>query len=439
MATLNKNPIYNLSAVLRETGLKADLVRAWERRYNLPNPQRSAGGHRMYSHYDIETLKWLKEKQAQGLSIRNAVELWRSEEQLGRDPLVQGEDGGETGKVIESINREVLSGLRQRWIDACLNFDNAAAEDALNQAFAVHPVESVIGELLQSGLREIGQGWLNGRHSVQQEHFASALVERRLQTLLTLTPAPTRPQTVLLGCPPDEMHSLPVTVLHLFLRRRGFNVIYLGANIPLDQLVATSLELAPGLIILAAQTIRTAANLLEACNVLQSTGIPLAYGGLILNRVPALREIIPAHFLGEDLHAAAEKAESLLQHGKAEALKASKTNPYHSFVGRFIEKRAAIEYAVQEHLAALGLSPEHITEANQFFSTSLLAALKLGDPAYLETDLDWVSQLLVGRNIHGAHLKEFLKIYSSLLSEQLGGEVAAVTKWIDTIIEKLNS
>jgi DNA-binding transcriptional MerR regulator len=78
MATLSKNPIYNLSAVLRETGLKADLVRAWERRYNLPNPQRSAGGHRLYSQYDIETLKWLKEKQAQGLSISNAVELWRT-------------------------------------------------------------------------------------------------------------------------------------------------------------------------------------------------------------------------------------------------------------------------------------------------------------------------------------------------------------------------
>jgi len=160
MATLSKNPIYNLSAVLRETGLKADLVRAWERRYNLPNPQRSAGGHRLYSQYDIETLKWLKEKQAQGLSISNAVELWRTEEQLGRDPLARGEDGGQVEKEIESANDEVLPKLRQRWIDACLNFGNAAAEDALTQAFAVHPVEMVVSEVLQSGLREIGQGWL---------------------------------------------------------------------------------------------------------------------------------------------------------------------------------------------------------------------------------------------------------------------------------------
>jgi DNA-binding transcriptional MerR regulator/methylmalonyl-CoA mutase cobalamin-binding subunit len=437
MATLSKNPIYNLSAVLRETGLKADLVRAWERRYNLPNPQRSAGGHRLYSQYDIETLKWLKEKQAQGLSISNAVELWRTEEQLGRDPLARGEDGGQVEKEIESANDEVLPKLRQRWIDACLNFGNAAAEDALTQAFAVHPVEMVVSEVLQSGLREIGQGWLSGRYSVQQEHFASALAERRLLTLLTLTPPPTRPQTVLLGCPSDEMHSLPVTVLHLFLRRRGFNVVYLGANIPLDQLVATSVELAPGLIILAAQTIRTAANLLEVCNVLQSTGIPLAYGGLIFNRVPALRESIPAHFLGEDLHAAAEKAESLLLHSKAEVVKASTINPYHSLASRFLGKRAAVEFSAQEHLAALGLPIEHITAANHFFSTSLLAALKLGDPAYLETDLDWVRLLLDGRNIQGTYLKEYLKTYGAFMGEYLGSEAAAVSGWLNRYAEKL--
>jgi hypothetical protein len=214
-------------------------------------------------------------------------------------------------------------------------------------------------------------------------------------------------------------------------------VVYLGANIPLDQLVATSVELAPGLIILAAQTIRTAANLLEVCNVLQSTGIPLAYGGLIFNRVPALRESIPAHFLGEDLHAAAEKAESLLLHSKAEVVKASTINPYHSLASRFLGKRAAVEFSAQEHLAALGLPIEHITAANHFFSTSLLAALKLGDPAYLETDLDWVRLLLDGRNIQGTYLKEYLKTYGAFMGEYLGSEAAAVSGWLNRYAEKL--
>jgi DNA-binding transcriptional MerR regulator/methylmalonyl-CoA mutase cobalamin-binding subunit len=433
MAALNKNPVYNLSAVLRETGLKADLVRAWERRYDLPKPQRSQGGHRLYSQYDIEILKWLREKQAQGLSISNAVELWRSLERGGQDPLELKKEGSEVVRVFEAGDGGTIFALRQNWIKACTEFDSSVAEDALNHAFAAHPVEMVVTEVLQKGLREIGQGWQAGEFSVQQEHFASSLAERRLQTLLTLTPPPTRPQTILLGCPPDELHSLPVTILDLFLRRKGFNVIYLGANIPLDQLVATSINLRPGLIILAAQTIKTAASLLEVCNVLQTTGIQLAYGGLIFNRVPALRDSIPAHFLGEELQTAADKAETLLIQGKSEAAKPVKLNPYQALASRFQEKRGAIEFSVQEHMFALGLSIEHITEANYFFSAGLLAALKFGDPAYLEIDMDWVRLLLNGRNIHSTHLKEYLKVYSVLLNEHMGSEAAPITRWLENV------
>lgn len=438
MTAFSKSPIYNLSAVLRETGLKADLVRAWERRYDLPKPQRSAGGHRLYSQYDIETLRWLREKQTQGLSISSAVELWRAEEQLGRDPLELDVEDSRRIQVAESVNGESLSGVRKRWAIACLNFDSASAEDALNQAFAVHSVESVVTEVLQKGLREIGQGWLEGRFSVQQEHFASSLAERRLQTLLTLTPPPTRPHTILMGCPPDELHSLPVTVLDLFLRRRGFHVIYLGASIPLDQIVATTLKLAPGLIILAAQTLKTAATLVDACAALQTTGIPVAYGGLIFNRVPTIRARIPAHFLGEDLQTAAEKAESLLIHGKSEALKPITVNLYQSLASQLQEKRAAIELNVQERMRALGLTIEHLNEANYFFSTSMIAALKLGDPAYLETDLEWVRLLLDGRNIHGTTLKSYLKVYSNCMEELLGSEASPITSWMDTIAEQNN-
>src|SRR5215210_4253986 len=77
-------PIYNLKAVVQETGLKPDTLRAWERRYGLPEPQRTDSGHRLYSQNDINMLKWLGLRQAEGMSISRAVELWRS---------LQGEQG----------------------------------------------------------------------------------------------------------------------------------------------------------------------------------------------------------------------------------------------------------------------------------------------------------------------------------------------------------
>jgi hypothetical protein len=83
----SKSPAFNLKAVLRETGLAADTLRAWERRYGLPTPNRSAGGHRLYSQYDIETIKWLIARQAEGLSISRAVEMWNEHIASGLDPL----------------------------------------------------------------------------------------------------------------------------------------------------------------------------------------------------------------------------------------------------------------------------------------------------------------------------------------------------------------
>ena len=87
MTSISQAPIYNLKAVLKETNLKPDVLRAWERRYELPAPQRTAGGHRLYSAYDIETVKWLRARQAEGLSISRAVDLWRDMVAAGRDPL----------------------------------------------------------------------------------------------------------------------------------------------------------------------------------------------------------------------------------------------------------------------------------------------------------------------------------------------------------------
>src|SRR5829696_10532160 len=80
-------PAYNLKVVLKETGIAADALRAWERRYGLPMPQRSAGGHRLYSQRDIETVKWLLKRQAEGLSISRAVDMWNEQIGSGTDPL----------------------------------------------------------------------------------------------------------------------------------------------------------------------------------------------------------------------------------------------------------------------------------------------------------------------------------------------------------------
>ena len=69
----NSAAIFNIKAVVKQTGLNPATLRAWERRYGFPNPHRTAGGHRQYSQHDIDTLNWLIARQEEGVSISHAI------------------------------------------------------------------------------------------------------------------------------------------------------------------------------------------------------------------------------------------------------------------------------------------------------------------------------------------------------------------------------
>jgi DNA-binding transcriptional MerR regulator len=437
MNTISQSPAYNLKAVLKETGLKADVLRAWERRYELPQPKRTAGGHRLYSAYDMEIIKWLKSRQGEGLSISRAVELWKQTLAAGHDPLEEYSPAGIPSNVERlPVAAARIESLRQNWLKASLAFDTFKADEVLSQAFAIYPVETVCTEILQRGISEIGNDWYLDKASVQQEHFASALAIRHLETLIATTPRPTRQQTLLLGCPPGEWHTFSVLLLSLLLGRKGLKVVYIGADIPIERLEETSKAIRPDLIVLAAQQLSTAATLQSAALALQRQGVPLAYGGLIFNRVPKLRERIPAHFLGETLDEAMLHIERLVIAPNTLAIVRDVVEDHRDLARLYQEKRPLIEMASFEELHKIGMPIEYMSEANTYFSNGLAAALELGDPAYLEADLEWVKKLLTGRQIPSERLVPYLAAYSQAISKELGQAGAPITGWISSYLAR---
>jgi len=437
MPPINQHPAYNLKVVLKETGLKADVLRAWERRYNLPQPQRTQGGHRIYSKYDIKIVKWLITRQAEGFSISRAVELWQEAIAAGIDPLV------EFSPATPSLSPEHLSStdtriekMRQQWLEANMSFNSNRVEEVLNQAFAMFPVETVCIEILQRGLSDIGNDWHLGKASVQQEHFASALATRRLDALIAATPRPTRQETILVGCPAGERHTFSMLMLCLFLCRRGLKVVYLGADVPIDQLEETSTATGADLIVLGAQQLTTAATLQTTAQILQSRGITLAYGGLIFNRVSKLRERIPGYFLGESLEDALILIERLITSPTAFSTLVSLDETHQRLARVYQEKRPLIEKALfEDHLKA-DLPTDYIPEANYFFGNELTAALELGDPAFLEADLDWVERLAAGRQISSGRVTSYLAIYSHALCKEIGKSSIPITDWISNYLAR---
>ncbi len=435
---LSKSPAFNLKAVLRETGLAADTLRAWERRYGLPTPQRTAGGHRLYSQYDIETIKWLIARQAEGLSISRAVQRWNELVDSGTDPLAQSFSTNTiVSQNLNSSTDTPLDQIRLEWIAACLNFSETHAEQALNKAFSLAPVELVCIEVLQKGMSEIGALWYENRASVQQEHFASGLAMRRLDALLSASPAPTRPQTVIVGCPPDEWHTFTPLLLSLLLRRRGMNVIYLGANVPGDRFAETAIKVKANLVILVAQTLNSAAHLQQTANSLTVHHVNTAFGGRIFNLRESMIDYIPGHYLGKSLELSIQEVEEILKGKKSTRELKTASQKYLVALHAFVAKRGRIESTIKDHIQPLMVAPENLSTGIHFLGNNIAAALQLGELDHLSEEIEWLKSLLQMHESQPQELNYFMKAYSDAVDEHINGQGEPIKTWLHTYASEI--
>jgi DNA-binding transcriptional MerR regulator len=426
----DQTPTYNLKAVVRETGLKPDTLRAWERRYELPQPRRTAGGHRLYSQRDIETLKWLVARQSEGLSISRAVDLWRQLESDSQDPL----QPALPEVKVTPFSGEAISDLRQGWIAACLDFNEPQADHIFTEAFALYSPEIVCLELMMKGLARIGQGWYDGEITVQQEHFAASLVIRRLEALLAAAPAPTRSERLLVGCPPGEEHIFGPLLITFLLRRRGWGVIYLGANVPLDHMAETIEAAKPSLVILSAQQLPTAVSLMEMARNLYATQVPVGYGGRIFSLLPGLRSRIVGHYLGDDLEQVPLTVDRLLTSQAAVSPVDDISDAYKQALDSYREHRLAIENSVWQTTAGTELSPRYFTMANANIARYVTSALRLGDMSFLGADIEWVEGLLVKHNeLPSELLRQYLYEYRQATGTHLNSRGKPIVDWFDQL------
>lgn len=430
---ISKIPAFNLKAVLRETGLAADTLRAWERRYGLPMPQRTGGGHRLYSQYDIETIKWLTMRQSEGLSISRAVDLWNEISASGTDPLAGSTTLGLSNP--SDASETTMSALRAEWIAACLNFSEIIAEQAINKAFSIFPVEDVCIEVIQKGLSEIGKLWYTNHASVQQEHFASGLAMRRIDALLSASPPPSRSQTVLVGCPPGEWHTFTPLLVSLLLRRRGLNVIYLGANVPAERFAETATKVKANLVILVAQTLVSAASLQNTLLTLTNQGTMAAFGGRIFNLRASIIDYIPGHFLGNAIENSIQEVERLLK-GKVKdkPIKIASEQHISAWHG-FNTKRTLIESTLKKKLQPLSISPEELNNGIYFLGNNIAAALQLGDMEHVSEEMDWLKTLLKAYSRPPQELSKFIESYSDAIDEQINGQGDPIKAWLKSYIE----
>lgn len=299
------------------------------------------------------------------------------------------------------------------------------------------PVEVVCIEILQRGMSEIGNLWYENRASVQQEHFASSLAMRRLDALLASSPVPARNQTVLVGCPAEEWHALTPLLLSLLLRRRGLNVIYLGANVPTEQFSNTVKNVKANLVVLVAHQLITAATLQQTTLALSSQNISVAFGGRIFRVHPGLEESIPGHFLGNVLVTAIENIDTLLSEKINQKPSKAASPIYVATHKAYISKRTQIELTFKELLEPLSSSSEDIKTGIYFLGENITAALQLGDMSHVSTEIDWLKGLLQSHGSPESQLVHFMQTYSQAVNQNINGQGKPIFEWLASEIEKL--
>lgn len=211
---------YNIKAVSKMLGIQPGTLRAWERRYNMIAPVRNDSGHRLYTEEHIKILKWLINKVNKGFTISQAVNLLENSDLTNEESVTIS--GGTPDHALD---------LTEELLEVLLSFDENHAHELLNKAFSLYSIDKVLIDILGTFLVKIGDLWENGKITSAHEHFASSFLRSRIGIILHTLPVNGLLPKVVSVCGPGEWHELGLLIFTLYLRRKGFEVIYLGTSI----------------------------------------------------------------------------------------------------------------------------------------------------------------------------------------------------------------
>jgi DNA-binding transcriptional MerR regulator len=272
----------------RRAGVSTEVLRAWERRYGLLRPPRSAAGYRLYTPDDLQRVSRMRRGIDSGLSAAEAARIALSSDGAELD----GDGGAAFDPGIARLMRAVSE------------FDEARVQEILDESLAAFGVAPFLTRLVLPALAQIGERWEAGELDVAHEHFASTVIRARLLGLARLWGRGHGPLAVL-ACPAEEAHDIALICFGLLLRSHGWRILFLGADTPVDTVRLAAQMTRPDLTVMASLS---AEPLERAAGPLGELGrvSPLALAGP--GAEEALCRRLGALWLGGDLSAAVARA-----------------------------------------------------------------------------------------------------------------------------------
>ncbi|MGW5237750.1 MerR family transcriptional regulator [Monashia sp. NPDC004114] len=257
---------YSIGDVAQLTGVGASTLRAWESRYALVTPARTDSSYRSYSDRDLDVIRRMRVLVDSGVPPRRAAGM--ALETVDQAASVAEGPPAPAGSVLADHASLARAAAR---------FDADALQHTLDEAFALASAERVIDDWLMPSLTRLGDAWEAGEIDVAAEHFVTAAVMRRLAALFEATRA--YGPRVLVGLPPGARHELPALAFAVCLRRAGIDVLYLGADVPLDSWVAVVRASSPRAAVISAAHEVDIASAEQTVQALTTAGVGVVYVG----------------------------------------------------------------------------------------------------------------------------------------------------------------
>jgi hypothetical protein len=235
---------------------------------------------------------------------------------------------------------------------------------------------------------------------------------------------------MLIGCVAGDQHVFVPLLLTLLLRRRGFNVVYLGANVPALRFNETLQVVKPHLVILSAQLLQNANSLRKTAEQLQVSGARIAYGGRVFNVLPDLRNRIPAYFLGNSVPEAMQTIETLIT-AEVPLKGIYPVRPQDVSLGNdFSTDRPMIEAKVVQKARLLEIPEDVLGESIRQLGDNLVSAIPLGSLESVNVEMDWIRGLLREHNQEHQSLENLIKMYATSIDEVMGTKGQLISSWL---------
>ncbi|RYU79416.1 MerR family transcriptional regulator [Hymenobacter persicinus] len=217
---------FSISDLENLSGIKAHTIRMWEQRYGILSPERTQTNIRFYCENDLRRLLNVAALCGQGHRISKVAQL--SDQELASAVISCCNDAHDYARQVNSL------------LAAMLELDEPRLHQLLQEAVSQLGFEQTVMHIVYPLLQRIGILWQTGSVNPAQEHLVANLLRQKMLAATDALPpvSPAGARRWVLFLPEGEMHELALLFMNYVLRARGHHILYLGQNLPVQELPA---------------------------------------------------------------------------------------------------------------------------------------------------------------------------------------------------------